>query len=268
MKTYKPMQTPQVYSRQLNTVNISLENIENEIRGFVGNGDINQIDFKKNKIPPFVQKKLFGYAAKPDFLCSIPLGGAHSLLHDFTIYREKLSCLINNEMQKSVPDFFVMGMLEGMRKYRQLYEAKEKQCILLPELIAYYQTGNNPYSFLPNGKIISLYAEWLKSYSLLDYSCKTLLEIADFYKSNNANQPKGRKSKDGYSWIRDISKKDEILKDLHSKIDHLSNGSTADIVSILRSDTRITKPTYSQAKAEFPNIGAKSGYNLQYSKAQ
>lgn len=47
MKTYKPMQTPQDYSRQLNTVNISFGNIDNEIRDFVGDGDINQIDFKK-----------------------------------------------------------------------------------------------------------------------------------------------------------------------------------------------------------------------------
>lgn len=86
--------------------------------------------------------------------------------------------------------------------------------------------------------------------------------------TDKASPSKGRKAKDCYSWIKDVSKKDEILKDLHSKIDHLSKGSTADIVSILRSDTRITKPTYSQAKAEFPNIGAKSGYNSQYSKTQ
>lgn len=157
-------------------------------------------------------------------------------------------------------------MLEGMKKYRQLYKEKEKQCSLLPELIAYYQTGNNPYSFHNN--IASLYGEWMQVFKLLDFRCDTLLRIVNYYKNNGIARSKGRKPKDNYSWIKDISKKDEILKDLHSKIDHLSKGSTADIVSILRSDTRITKPTYNQAKAEFPNIGAKSGYNSQYSKTQ
>lgn len=135
MKTYKPMQTPQAYSSQLNTVNTGLENIDNEIRNFVGDGDINQIDFKKNKIPPFVQKKLFEHVSSPDFLASMLLGSVHSLSFDFGIHQKELSCLINNERGKAVPNFFVIEMLERMRKYRQLYKAKEKQCILLPELI-------------------------------------------------------------------------------------------------------------------------------------
>lgn len=211
MEVYKPMETPQYYSSQLNTININLENIDDEIRDFVGDGDIKQIDFKRNEIPPFVQKKPFGYVVQPDFLCSMPLGGAHSLLQDFTNYRKELSCLINNEMQKNNPDFFVIKMLEGMRKYRQLYEAKEKQCILLPELITYYQTGNNPYSFLPNGRIISLYEEWLKSFSLLDHSCKTLLEIADHYKSQQAIQRDEYTSKGESSIDIFISLTDEAI---------------------------------------------------------
>lgn len=53
------------------------------------------------------------------------LSGVHSLSLDFSVYHEELSFLINNEMKKSVPDLFVMEMLEGMKKYRQLYKEKE-----------------------------------------------------------------------------------------------------------------------------------------------
>lgn len=77
----------------------------------------------------------------------------------------------------------------------------------------------------------------------------------------------GRKIKDNYSWIIDIENKDSILKELHNKIDHLSNGSTADIVNILKlyeKEGEIKKPTYGQAKKEFPNIGVESGYNHQW----
>lgn len=211
MKTYKPMQTPEDYSRQLNTVNISLGNIDNEIRDFVGDGDVNQIDFKKNIIPSFVHKQLFGYAVKPNFLCSMSLGSVHSLLHGFTIYQEKLSCLINNEMKESIPDLFVMRMLEGMKKYRQLYKEKEKQCSLLPELIVYHQTGNNPYSFLSNGKIVPMYGEWMKSFSLLDNRCKTLLEIADYYKNKQAIQTNEYTSKGESSVDIFISLADEAI---------------------------------------------------------
>lgn len=77
----------------------------------------------------------------------------------------------------------------------------------------------------------------------------------------------GRKIKDNYSWIIDIENKDSILKELHNKIDHLSNGSTADIVNILKlyeKEREIKRPTYDQAKKEFPNIGARSGYYKQW----
>lgn len=104
MKTYAPMKTPQEYSYRLNTINFGLENIDDEIRGFIGRGEIDQIDFKKNIIPQFVQKKLFNYVNNPDFRFSMLLGGVHPLLLDFSVYHEELSCLINNEMKKSVPD--------------------------------------------------------------------------------------------------------------------------------------------------------------------
>lgn len=264
MKVYKPMAPPQYYSSQLNTINIALENIDDEIRDFVGNGDIKQIDFKRNEIPPFVQKKLFGYVVKPDFLCSIPLGGAHSLLHDFTIYREKLSCLINNEMQKSAPDFFVIEMLEGMRKYRQLYEAKEKQCILLPELIAYYQTGNNPYSFLPNGEIISLYGEWLKSFSLLNHSCKTLLETADYYKNDDkqttcptkrTKQPLVHKT--DFRKIIQYEDRKRLLDRLHELINGKSGADVGAVLLNARQKKYITRnPTKKEFESEFELIGS------------
>lgn len=74
MKTYAPMKTPQEYSYRLNTINFGLENIDDEIRGFIGRGEIDQIDFKKNIIPQFVQKKLFNYVNNPDFRFSMLLG--------------------------------------------------------------------------------------------------------------------------------------------------------------------------------------------------
>lgn len=77
----------------------------------------------------------------------------------------------------------------------------------------------------------------------------------------------GKKIKDNYSWIIDIENKDSILKELHNKIDHLSNGSTADIVNILKlyeKEGEIKRPTYVQAKKEFQNIGASSGYYKQW----
>lgn len=182
MKIYKPIQAPQEYSNQLSAININLKNIDNEIRNFIGKGDINQIDFKQNTVPSFVQKKLFGYVSSPDFSTSMLLGSVHSLLSDFTGYRKEFSLVINNEMKKDIPDLFVMKMLEGMRKYRQLYKEKEKQCSLLPELIAYYQTGNNPYIFLYNGRVAAKWGE-MQAFELLDHSCKTFLEIADYYRN-------------------------------------------------------------------------------------
>lgn len=116
------MRTPQEYSYQLNAINTGLENIDDEIWEFIGKGDINQIDFKQNIVPSFVQKKIFGYVSRPDFRTSMLLSGVHSLSLDFSVYHEELSFLINNEMKKSVPDLFVMEMLEGMKKYRQLYK--------------------------------------------------------------------------------------------------------------------------------------------------
>lgn len=211
MKIYAPMKTPQEYSYQLNAINIDLKNIDYEIREFIGKGDINQIDFKKNIIPSFVQKKMFGYVSSPNFRVSMLLGGVHSLLSNFTIYHKELSFLINNEIKKSVPDLFVMKMLEGMKKYRELYKEKEKQCSLLPKLIAYYQTGNNPYIFLANEKIISKWGEWMQSFKLLDYRCKTLLEIADYYKNKQAIQTNEYTSKGESSVDIFISLADEAI---------------------------------------------------------
>ena len=185
MKTYKPMRTPQEYSYQLNAINTGLENIDYEIWEFIGKGDINQIDFKQNIVPSFVQKKIFGYVSRPDFRTSMLLSGVHSLSLDFSVYHEELSFLINNEMKKSVPDLFVMEMLEGMKKYRQLYKEKEKQCSLLPELIAYYQTGNNPYWILSDGKASPRWDGVTGYFRSLDYSCKEFLKIADYYRCNN-----------------------------------------------------------------------------------
>lgn len=183
MKTYTPMRTPQEYSCNLNTINIDLENIDNEIWDFIGEGDINQIDFKQNIIPSFVRKKMFGYLSCPDFRVSMLLSGVHSLSLDFSDYHKELSFLINNEMKKDIPDLFVIRMFEGMKKYRQLYKEKEKQCSLLPELIAYYQTGNNPYRILSDGRITSKWGDWIQAFKLLDYSCRAFLKIADYYKN-------------------------------------------------------------------------------------
>lgn len=264
MKTYKPMQTPQAYSSQLNTVNTSLENIDNEIRNFVGDGDINQIDFKKNKIPPFVQKKLFEHVSSPDFLASMLLGSVHSLSFDFGIHQKELSCLINNERGKAVPNFFVIEMLERMRKYRQLYKAKEKQCILLPELIAYYQTGNNPYSLLPNGKIASLHEGWLKSFSLLDYSCKAFLEVADYYKNDDkqttcpikqTKQPLVQKA--DFRKIIQYEDKKKLLDRLHELIDGKSGADVGAVLLKAKKEKYLTKcPNEKEYVSEFTLVGS------------
>lgn len=95
------MRTPQEYSYQLNAINTGLENIDYEIWKFIGKGDINQIDFKQNIVPSFVQKKIFGYVSRPDFRTSMLLSGVHSLSLDFSVYHEELSFLINNEMKKA-----------------------------------------------------------------------------------------------------------------------------------------------------------------------
>lgn len=212
MKTYKPMRTPQEYSCNLNTINIDLENIDNEIWDFIGEGDINQIDFKQNIIPSFVRKKMCGYFLScPDFRASMLLSGVHSLSLDFSVYHEELSFLINNEMKKSVPDLFVMEMLEGMKKYRQLYKNKEKQCSLLPELIAYYQTGNNPYWILSDGKASPRWDGVTGYFRSLDYSCKEFFKIADYYKNKQAIQTNEYTSKDESSVDIFISLADEAI---------------------------------------------------------
>lgn len=264
MKTYAPMKTPQEYSYRLNTINFGLVNIDDEIRGFIGRGEIDQIDFKKNIIPQFVQKKLFNYVNNPDFRFSMLLGGVHPLLLDFSVYHEELSCLINNEMKKSVPDLFVMKMLEGMKKYRQLYKEKEKQCLLLPELIAYYQTGNNPYSFLSDGRIVSKYGEWMKSFSLLDYRCKVFLEIADYYKNDDkqttcptkqTKQPLVQKA----NFRRIIQYKDEekLLDRLHRLIDEKGGADVGAVLLNARQKNYITRnPTKKEFESEFELKGS------------
>ena len=211
MKTYKPMRTPQGYSYQLNAINTGLENIDYEIWEFIGKGDINQIDFKQNIVPSFVQKKIFGYVSRPDFRTSMLLSGVHSLSLDFSVYHEELSFLINNEMKKSVPDLFVMEMLEGMKKYRQLYKEKEKQCSLLPELIAYYQTGNNPYWILSDGKASPRWDGVTGYFRSLDYSCKEFFKIADYYQNKQAIQTNEYTSKDESSVDIFISLADEAI---------------------------------------------------------
>lgn len=57
MKTYAPMKTPQEYSYRLNTINFGLENIDDEIRGFIGRGEIDQIDFKKKHNTPICSEE-------------------------------------------------------------------------------------------------------------------------------------------------------------------------------------------------------------------
>lgn len=264
MKTYKPMQTPQAYFRQLNTTNIGLENIDNEIRGLVGDGDIVQIDFKENKIPPFVPKKAFEYVAKPDFLCSILLGSVHSLALDFTIYQKELSYLINNEMQKSAPDFFVIEMLEGMRKYRQLYKAKEKQCILLQELIAYYQTGNNPYWTLGDGKSLPRWEGVTGYFRSLDNNCKTFLKIADYYKNDNkqtacptkqTKQPLVQKA--DFRKIIQYEDKKRLIERLHKLIDGKSGADVGAVLLNAQQKKYITRnPTKKEFESEFELIGS------------
>ncbi|WP_281696051.1 hypothetical protein [Bacteroides clarus] len=227
MKTYKPMRTPQGYSYQLNAINTGLENIDDEIREFIGKGDINQIDFKQNIIPSFVRKKMSGYFLScPDFRVSMLLSGVHFLSLDFNVYRKELSFLINNEMKKGVPDLFVMKMLEGMKKYRQLYKEKEKQCSLLPELIAYYQTGNNPYWILSDGKASPRWDGVTGYFRSLDYSCKALLEIADYYRCNNKQTTYPTKQtkllsiqKSDFRNIIQYEDKEKLLNRLHFLID-------------------------------------------------
>lgn len=258
MKIYKPIQTPQEYSNQLSAININLKNIDNEIRNFIGNGDINQIDFKQDTVPSFVQKKLFGYVSSPDFSTSMLLGSVHSLLSDFTGYQKELSLVINNEMKKDISDLFVMKMLEGMRKYRQLYKEKEKQCSLLPELIAYYQTGNNPYIFLYNGRVAAKWGE-MQAFELLDLSCKAFLEIADYYKSTNKQTTAPIKQteqlltrKHDFKNIIQYEDKERLLNRLHELIDGKGGADVGAVLLKAKIEKYLTKcPSENEYKSEF-----------------
>lgn len=265
MKTYKPMRTPQEYSYQLSAINTDLENIDNEIWEFIGGGDINQIDFKQNIIPSFVRKKMCGYFLScPDFRVSMLLSGVHYLSLDFIDYRKELSFLINNEMKKSVPDLFVMKMLEGMKKYRQLYKEKEKQCSLLPELIAYYQTGNNPYSLSYNRRITSKWGDWMQSFKPLDYSSKVLLEIADYYRCNNnqitypTKQTKRlSRQKIDFRNIIQYEDKERMLDRLHNLIDGKGGADVGAVLLNARMNNLLTRnPTRNEFESEFKLIGS------------
>lgn len=263
MKIYKPIQAPQEYSNQLSAININLKNIDNEIRNFIGEGDINQIDFKQNTVPSFVQKKLFGYVSSPDFSTSMLLGSVHSLLSDFTGYRKEFSLVINNEMKKDIPDLFVMKMLEGMRKYRQLYKEKEKQCSLLPELIAYYQTGNNPYIFLYNGRVAAKWGE-MQAFELLDLSCRAFLEIADYYKSTNKQTTAPIKQteqlltrKHDFKNIIQYEDKERLLNRLHELIDGKGGADVGAVLLNARMNNLLTRnPTRKEFENEFRLISS------------
>lgn len=259
------MRTPQEYSYQLSAINTDLENIDNEIWEFIGGGDINQIDFKQNIIPSFVRKKMSGYFLScPDFRVSMLLSGVHYLSLDFIDYRKELSFLINNEMKKSVPDLFVMKMLEGMKKYRQLYKEKEKQCSLLPELIAYYQTGNNPYSLSYNGRITSKWGDWMQSFKPLDYSCKVLLEIADYYRCNNNQITYPTKQtkqllvqKADFRNIIQYEDKEKLLRRFHELIDGRSGADVGAVLLNARMNNLLTRnPTRNEFVSEFELIGS------------
>lgn len=102
-------------------------------------------------------------------------------------------------------------MLEGMKKYRQLYKNKEKQCSLLPELIAYYQTGNNPYWILSDGKASPRWDGVTSYFRSLDYSCKEFFKIADYYQNKQAIQTNEYTSKDESSVDIFISLADEAI---------------------------------------------------------
>ena len=264
MKTYKPMRTPQEYSYQLNAINTGLENIDDEIWEFIGKGDINQIDFKQNIVPSFVQKKIFGYVSRPDFRTSMLLSGVHSLSLDFSVYHEELSFLINNEMKKSVPDLFVMEMLEGMKKYRQLYKEKEKQCSLLPELIAYYQTGNNPYWILSNERVSPRWDGVTGYFRSLDYSCKALLEIADYYRCNNKQTTYPTKQtkllsiqKSDFRKIIQYEDKDRLLNRLHKLIDGKSGAGVGAVLLKAKKEGYLTKcPNGKEYVSEFTLVGS------------
>lgn len=265
MKTYNPMRTPQEYSCNLNTINIDLENIDNEIWDFIGEGDINQIDFKQNIIPSFVRKKMFGYFLScPDFRVSMLLSGVHFLSLDFSDYRKELSFLINNEMKKNIPDLFVIRMLEGMKKYRQLYKNKEKQCSLLPELIAYYQTGNNPYWILSDGKASPRWNGVTGYFRSLDYSCKVLLEIADYYRCNNKQTTYPIKQtkqllvqKADFRNIIQYEDKEKLLRRFHELIDGKSGADVGAVLLKAKKEKYLTKcPTENEYKSEFELIGS------------
>lgn len=265
MKTYKPMRTPQEYSYQLNAINTSLENIDNEIWEFIGEGDINQIDFKQNIIPSFVRKKMCGYFLScPDFRVSMLLSGVHSLSLDFSDYRKELSFLINNEMKKDIPDLFVIRMFEGMKKYRQLYKEKEKQCSLLPELIAYYQTGNNPYRILSNGKASPRWNGVTGYFRSLDYSCKVLLEIADYYRCNNKQTTYPIKQtkqllvqKADFRNIIQYEDKEKLLRRFHELIDGRSGADVGAVLLNARMNNLLTRnPTRNEFESEFKLIGS------------
>ena len=259
------MRTPQEYSYQLSAINTDLENIDNEIWEFIGGGEINQIDFKQNIIPSFVRKKMCGYFLScPDFRVSMLLSGVHYLSLDFIDYRKELSFLINNEMKKSVPDLFVMKMLEGMKKYRQLYKEKEKQCSLLPELIAYYQTGNNPYSLSYNRRITSKWGDWMQSFKPLDYSSKVLLEIADYYRCNNnqitypTKQTKRlSRQKIDFRNIIQYEDKERMLDRLHNLIDGKGGADVGAVLLNARMNNLLTRnPTRNEFESEFKLIGS------------
>ena len=87
--------------------------------------------------------------------------------------------------------------------------------------------------------------------------------------STNIPIKRGRKPKEPLSFLLCTEDdKNTLLSELHALID--GKESNADICLILRAAIeggKITKPTYKQAKSEFPKIGNESSYNAQMNKS-
>lgn len=193
------MRTPQDYSTRLNSTNASLERIGDEIMNYIGkDGKAEMINFRENVIPPFVRGKMCGHVSVPDFMVSLSLGGAHSLLTEFAGRRDELSGLINQEMKNDTPDMFVARMIAGMERYRHLYEEKERECLLLPELITYYQTGESPYVSDGDGNVVTRWGGWLGTFRTLYLRCGDFMEIVNYYNGKTGDDnPEGETRSEG-----------------------------------------------------------------------
>lgn len=99
-----------------------------------------------------------------------------------------------------------------------------------------------------------------------DKYCNWLDWINRYYPPEQSKQGPGQKSDFNSCLLVQEDKQDELLKKLHELIDGKVGKAVALVIGLCVELGLMTKPTFGVLKAEFGDIGDKSGYNAQYSK--